>query len=247
MAVFVLLRRLLAALDRWRSRLIGGVARETRTSEPVWSRCAWKRQPRRLNCEYSPSTISTATCSRRRAASGSRSRGQNQAHRGAGRRGRAHGDAGQAAARRSKEHDVRRRRRPDRRQPVTVGDVSRRADHRIAVDDGPGGRLGRQSRIRRRQGRTAADAEWRLPSDRRMPGAAPFAGAKFRYLAASTIEKSYRQDLVSSLRDQGVRGHPRRLHRPDAEGHARTSSRRRASPVSNSATRPTPSTRWCRK
>ena len=35
-----------------------------------------------------------------------------------------------------KQHDLRRGRRPDRRQPVSVGDVPRRADDRGAVDDG---------------------------------------------------------------------------------------------------------------
>ena len=101
-----------------------------------------------------------------------RSRRQDQEDHGAGRRRRADGDTGPATARRTQQHHLRRRRRPDRRQPVSVGDVSRRADHRIAVDDGAGDLLGRQSRIRRGQGRVAADAERRLPSDRQMPGAA---------------------------------------------------------------------------
>ncbi len=52
-------------------------------------------------------------------------------------------------------------------------------------------------------------------------GPHPFPGAKFRYLAASTIEKSYRQDPFSSLRDQGIRRDSGRLYRPDLEGHAR--------------------------
>ena len=55
-------------------------------------------------------------------------------------------------------------------------------------------------------------------------GPQPFAGAKFRYLAASTIDRSTRQDAVPRLRDQGVRRRAGGLHRPDAEGHAAISS-----------------------
>ena len=71
-------------------------------------------------------------------------------------------------------------------------------------------------------------------------GPHPFTGAKFRYLAASTIDEEQRQDRVSRLRDQGIRRHPGGLHRPDAEGQRLTSSRRRVRPVSNSATRSRP-------
>ena len=61
----------------------------------------------------------------------------------------------------------------------------------VAVDDGARRRLRRQSRIRRGQGRIVADAEWRLPSRRTAArDRIRFSGAKFRYLAASTIEKS---------------------------------------------------------
>ena len=51
-------------------------------------------------------------------------------------------------------------------------------------------------------------------------GPHPFLGAKFHYLAASTFEKSTGKTVLPALRDQGVRGHSGRLHRPDLEGHA---------------------------
>ena len=49
-------------------------------------------------------------------------------------------------------------------------------------------------------------------------GPHPFTGAKFHYLAACTIETATGKTRVAALRDQGVRGHPRRLHRTDLEG-----------------------------
>ena len=52
-------------------------------------------------------------------------------------------------------------------------------------------------------------------------GPHPFPGARFHYLAASTFEKSTGKTIFPALRDQGIRGHSRRLHRPDVEGHAR--------------------------
>ena len=52
-----------------------------------------------------------------------RSRGQDQEDHRPCRRRRTHGDAGRPASRRTQEHDLRRGRRPDRRQPVSVGDV----------------------------------------------------------------------------------------------------------------------------
>jgi 5'-nucleotidase len=56
----------------------------------------------------------------------------------------------------------------------------------------------------------------------------------------------HRPHAAAAVRHQDVRGHPRRLHRHDAQGHAghRLAHRRRR--ASSSATRPTPSTRWCR-
>ncbi|MGY4458480.1 2',3'-cyclic-nucleotide 2'-phosphodiesterase (5'-nucleotidase family) [Bradyrhizobium sp. LB13.1] len=48
-------------------------------------------------------------------------------------------------------------------------------------------------------------------------GPHPFLGAKFHYLAASTIETVTGKERAAALRDQGVRGHPRRLHRTDLE------------------------------
>src|SRR5713226_5469888 len=51
-------------------------------------------------------------------------------------------------------------------------------------------------------------------------GPHPFPGAKFRYLAASTVEKSTGKTVFPPY-DPGIRGHSGRLHRPDAEGHAR--------------------------
>ena len=117
---------------------------------------------------------------------------------------------------------LRRRRRPDRRQPVAVGDVSRRADHRIAVDDGDGAGVGRQSRIRRGQGRIAAHAEWRLSSNRQMPGAAPVPRRKISLSRSQHHRQGHRQDHPSGLRDQDLRRHPRGFHRPDLAGHAQT-------------------------
>ena len=70
-------------------------------------------------------------------------------------------------------------------------------------------------------------------------GPHPFTGAKFHYLAASTFDTEHRQDHLPALRDQGIRRHSGRLHRPDLEGHARHRLAGRASPASNSATRPT--------
>ena len=109
----------------------------------------------------------------------------------------------------------------------------------VAVDDGAGYRLGRQSRIRRGQGRIAADAERRLPSrSTNARGRIRSSGAKFRYLAASTIEKSTGKTVLPAYEIRTVRRHSGRLHRPDAEGHAATRLAARASPASNSATRP---------
>ena len=125
-----------------------------------------------------------------------------------------------ATSRRPQEHNLRRRRRSDRRQPVPVGDVPRRADHRGAVDDGAGYRLGRQSRIRRRQGRIAADAEWRLPSGRQMPGAASLPRREISLSRRQHVREGHRQDGASRLRDPEVRRHSGRLHRSDLEGHA---------------------------
>ena len=71
-------------------------------------------------------------------------------------------------------------------------------------------------------------------------GPHPFPGAKFHYLAASHDREEHRQDDVSALRDQGVRRHSGRLHRPDPERHAEHRLAGRASPASNSATRPRP-------
>ena len=150
-----------------------------------------------------------------------RSRRQDQEDHGAGRRLRGHGDAGQAIARGPQEHDLRRGRRPDRREPAAVGDVPRRADHRVDVDDGAGAVGGRQSRVRRGQGRIAADAERRLPSGRQMPGAASVSRRQVSLSRRLHLRHRDRQDRLPALRDQAVRRHSRRLHRPDLEGHAR--------------------------
>ena len=77
--------------------------------------------------------------------------GQEQADRGPGRRGRAHGNARQAAARQQEEQRVRRRGRPDRREPAAFRPVPRRADHRIPLPDGARDHRGRQPRVRRGQ------------------------------------------------------------------------------------------------
>ncbi len=137
---------------------------------------------------------------------------------GRGRRRGVHGDAGQAAARGAHEHDLRCRRRPDRREPVPVGDVSRRALGRGALDDGACDHLGRQSRVRRGQDRALADAERRLSSGRRLPGAASLHRRQVPLSRGFHHRDRDRQERTAALRDQGVRGHPRRLHRTDLEG-----------------------------
>ena len=85
---------------------------------------------------------------------------------------------------------------------------------------GLGGCLGRQSRIRRGQGRTAADAERRLSSHRQMPGTAPVPRRQISLSCGQHDREEHRQDRVPALRDQGIRRHSRRLYRPDIEGHA---------------------------
>ena len=51
-------------------------------------------------------------------------------------------------------------------------------------------------------------------------GPHPFAGAKFRYLAASTFEKSSGKTVFPAYEIRELRRHSGRLHRPDLEGHA---------------------------
>ena len=197
---------------------------------PSLALAARRKPPHPSNCASSRSTISTAICSP--PPGGIRIADPEDKTKKiivAGRRRRAHGDAGPATARGAQQHDLRRRRRPDRREPVPVGDVPRRADHRVAVDDGARDRLRRQSRIRRGQGRTAADAERRLPSGRRLPGAASLQGREIPLSRRQHHREEHRQDRASRLRDQGVRRHSRGLHRADLEGHAehRLAGRRR--------------------
>ncbi len=75
------------------------------------------------------------------------------------------------------EHDHRRRRRPDRRQPSDLGALPRRADDRGAQRDRPR-RVGcRQPRVRRGRRRAPAHAERRLPPGRRLPAATVSPGA----------------------------------------------------------------------
>ena len=83
-----------------------------------------------------------------------------------------------------------------------------------------------------------ADAERRLPSGRQMPGAAPVPRREISLSRRQHGREEHRQDRVSALRDQAIRGHSGRLHRPDLEGHAEHRLAGRASPGSNSATRP---------
>jgi len=51
-------------------------------------------------------------------------------------------------------------------------------------------------------------------------GPHPFLGAKFRYLAASTIEKSNGKTVFPPYEIREFEGIPNGLHRADAEGHA---------------------------
>ena len=52
-------------------------------------------------------------------------------------------------------------------------------------------------------------------------GPHPFAGAKFHYLAASTVLKDTGKTLFPPYEIRDLRRHSRRLHRADAEGHVR--------------------------
>ena len=200
-----------------------------------------RRKPRRSNCEFSRSTISTATCGRRPAASGSpipttrprRSRSRPAApstwRRWSSSCAQAHNNTifvaagdliGASPFLSAMFHDE-----PTIESLSMMGlEIASR----------------RQSRIRRGQGRTAADAERRLSSGRQMPGAASVPRREIPLSRRQHHREDHRQDHASRLRDQGIRGHSRRLHRPDLEGHARTSSRPPASPAWNSATRPRP-------
>ena len=85
--------------------------------------------------------------------------------------------------------------------------------------------------------------------ERRLPrAAAKFAGAKFRYLAASTIDESTGKTAVPALRGQGVRRASRSAFIGlTLKGTPNDRRRRRASPGWSSATRPRPSTPWCRR
>ena len=60
-------------------------------------------------------------------------------------------------------------------------------------------------------------------------GPHPFLGAKFKYLAASTIEKATGKPFFPAYEVREFDRHSRRLHRLDAQGHAadRQSGRRR--------------------
>jgi 5'-nucleotidase len=58
------------------------------------------------------------------------------------------------------------------------------------------------------------------PTDK-CQGPHPFAGARVSLPCRQHHRQGYRQDPVPALRDQGVRRHSGRLHRPDAEGHTR--------------------------
>ena len=68
------------------------------------------------------------------------------------------------------EHDHRRLRRPDRREPAAVGAVPRRAGDRGAQRRRAGRQRRRQPRVRRGPRRDLPDDERRLPSGRRLPG-----------------------------------------------------------------------------
>ena len=89
---------------------------------------------------------------------------------GPGRWDRVPRDAHQAAARGELEHDHRRRRRSDRREPARVGAVPRRADDRGDERARARRHRRRQPRVRRGRERAPAHAERRLPPGRRLPG-----------------------------------------------------------------------------
>ncbi len=78
----------------------------------------------------------------------------------------------------------------------------------VALDDGARDQFGRQSRIRRGQDRAPADAERRLSSGRRLPGAASLPGTKFRYLAASTIETATGRSVLPPYEIREFEGIP---------------------------------------
>ena len=69
--------------------------------------------------------------------------------------------------------------------------------------------------------RDQADAEWRLPSGRPMPGAASFFRREVSLPGGLHGRDCDRQDDLSTLRNQGIRRHSGRLHRPDPERNLR--------------------------
>ena len=76
-------------------------------------------------------------------------------------------------------------------------------------------------------------------------GPHPFTGAKFQLSRRQHVrDQRPARPCFPPYEIREFDGIPVGLHRPDAEGHAEPWSRRRASPGWNSATRPTPSTRW---
>jgi 5'-nucleotidase len=76
-------------------------------------------------------------------------------------------------------------------------------------------------------------------------GPHPFPGAKFHYLAASTVEKDTGKTVLPPYEIKRFEGIPVAFIGLTLKGPP-ASSRRSASPGSNSRTRPTPSTRWSR-
>ena len=115
------------------------------------------------------------------------------------RRRRTSRDAGEGAAQKQEAQHLRRRRRPDRRKPVPVRAVPRRADHRVAVDHGPRHHLRRQSRVRRGRCRAHAHAEGRLPSDRRLQGPASVPWRKIQIPRRQHHREGDRQAVLSRL------------------------------------------------
>ncbi len=151
-----------------------------------------------------------------------------------------------------------RRRRLHRRVAADLGAVLRRARGRDAEPHRPRLQRGRQPRVRQGLGRAAAPAERRLQVDQRRARPEQLQGRCGRHAGAVRGREiqvavgqrgRHRHRPARCCRAYGIKTLQRRagrVHRHDAEGHADASSRRPAWPAWSSATRPTPSTRWCR-
>ena len=129
-------------------------------------------------------------------------------------------DLRQDAADGQHEHDVRRVRRPRRREPADVGALPRRADRRGDEPDGPR-RVGhRQPRVRRGPGRDLPPDERRLPSRRRLPGRHAVLRLDLRLPRGERRLRRHERDGSARVRDPQGGQREDRVHRADLREHA---------------------------